>query len=119
MLSPELSPRGCGGGSQQLHIETEAPTPSFPPPQESKKDRAWEPSVLSVTKKAGWAGSGGGCQSERGPTGSGLTGGPWLSASCWSSCLLSCSSHSDSDSGSGSGCGSGSPGWGCGSCSCC
>ena len=30
MLSPELSPRGCGGGSQQLHIETEAPTPSFP-----------------------------------------------------------------------------------------
>ena len=74
--------------------------------------------MLSVTKeKAGWAGSGGDCQSERGPTDSGLTGGPWLSASCWSSCLLSCSSHSGSGSGSGSG--SWSPGWGFGSCSCC
>lgn len=67
---------------------------------------------MSVTKeKAGWAGSGGGRQRERAPhpPGSRLKGGPSFSASCWSSCLLSCSSGS----------GSGSPGWGCGSPSCC
>ena len=59
MLSPELSPRGCGGGWQQLHIETEAPTPSFPPPQESKKDRAWQPQCcLSPRRRQGGRGVG-------------------------------------------------------------